>query len=394
MIFAALALLMLLVAASAVAIPLWRGVRSGRAAPEDQADAVHRLQLEELERDLASGTLAESDYQAARRDLLAERSRAVTRDPSHDTSKGWRRGSALLAAFFILVAAPALYWYYGSWRAGAEGVEQASVPAVEQMVADLSARLHSTDGDDLQGWVMLGHSYVVMGRYPDAVDAYRHARGLAGDGNPDVLAGYAEASTLADPTQFMSQALPLFEKVLLLDPANPQALWYGGLGAFERGDNKLAVSRWQALLRQDPPADYRQVIEKYIVKAGGKPDAAAATATGTAIRVHVSLSPAIQAKANPDETLFVFALPEREAGGPPLAARRFKVKDLPLDVTLTDQDAPIPGHGLSGQVNVMVLARISMAGTPERHVGDLMGQASWSKTDAKPLAIVIDAVVK
>jgi cytochrome c-type biogenesis protein CcmH len=395
MIFAGLALLMLLAAVATVALPLWRGPRSGAVAAKDTADVTHRAQLEELERDLAVGVLAEADYQAARRDIQAERARPGTAGPaSAGASTGWRRGSALAAALFILLLAPALYWYYGNWRSGAEGVEQASVPAVEQMVEGLAQRLHTTDGNDLQGWVMLAHSYVVMGRYSDALDAYNHAHALSGDNNPDVLAGYGEAITLADPSQFMGKALPLFEKALQLDPANPQALWYGGLGAFEKGDKKLAVQRWQALLQQDPPAEYRQIIEKYIVEAGGSVRAQAGSASAGGISMHVSLAPALSGQVRPDETLFVFALPQGGAGGPPLAARRLQAGALPLDLTLTDQDSPIPGRTLSGQTHVTVMARISVSGTPEQHAGDLVGQADWDPTSGKPLTIIIDTVVK
>lgn len=393
MIFAASALLMLLIAVAAVALPLWRGARATASA--DSADVIHQLQLEELERDLAAGALAKVDYQAARRDMQAEKvKRAKPGRKVREASKIWRRGSAMVAALFIALLASALYWYYGNWRSGAEGVEQASVPAVEQMVAGLSERLHTTDGNDLQGWVMLAHSYVVMGRYSDALDAYTHAHGLAGDSNPDVLAGYGEAITLADPSHFMDKALPLFEKALQLDPVNPQALWYGGLGAFEKGDNKLAVQRWQALLQQDPPAEYRQIIEKYIVQAGGSVSAVAKTASAGGIHMQVSLAPSLSARVRPDETLFVFAVHQGGVGGPPLAARRFQAHSLPLDITLTDQDSPIPGRTLSGQTHVTVMARISLSGTPEQHAGDLVGQADWDPASGKPLIIVIDTVVK
>jgi len=392
MTFIALALLMVLAAVAAVAVPLWRGAR--QVARDETAAATHSLQLEELERDLASGALAEADYQAARRDMQAEYARSAA--PMHAAAgKAWRRGSALAAALFMLVAAPLLYWKYGSWRSGVEGVDQASVPAVEEMVAGLAQRLHTTDGNDLQGWVMLGHSYVVMGRYADALDAYTQAHRLAGDTNPDVLAGYAEAITLADPSKFMGEALPLFEQTLKLDPANPQALWYGGLGAFERGDKQLAIGRWQTLLKQDPPQQYRDIIEKYIVEAGGTVSAPQQVADAAAgIHLHVSLAPALDAQVRPDETLFVFALPEGAAGGPPLAAKRLQAGDLPVDLILTDQDSPIPGRTLSGQARVLVMACISVGGTPEQQPGDLVGRAEWDAASGKPLSIVIDTQVK
>ena len=393
MIFVALALLMLLAAVAAVALPLWRGAAAPAAGSADPAVATHRLQLEELERDLAAGALAEADYQNARRDVLAEFPRKDAAAPAQP-GKSWRRASALGAALFMLITAPLLYWEYGSWRTGVEGVDQASVPAVEQMVAGLAERLHTTDGNDLQGWVMLGHSYVIMNRYADAVDAYSHAHQLAGDGNADVLSGYGEALTLADPAQFMDKALPLFEKALQLDPANPQALWYGGLGAFEHGDRKLAVRRWQTLLQQDPPQEYRQIIEKYIVEAGGSVATPKEVAATGGVHIHVSLAPALSAQVKPGEALFVFALPAGAAGGPPLAARRFQAGELPLDVTLTDRDSPIPGRTLSGQAHVVLVARVSVSGTPEQQPGDFVGQTQWDAAGGKPAAIVIDTLVK
>lgn len=394
MIFGVICLVMLLAAVAVVAVPLWRGAREGAAQP-DPAAATHAVQLMELQRDLAAGLLAEADYQAALRDLEAERDRPVD---APRTGPGRHRQAALLAGIFVTVAAALLYDYYGNWRSGALGVEQASVPAVEQMVADLAAKLHSTDGDDLQGWEMLGHSYVIMERYPDAVDAYSHAYKLAGDSQPDVLAGYAEALTLANPADFMGKALPLFEKVLQMDPRNAQALWYGGLGAYERGDKKLAVTRWQALLAQDPPAQYRAVITKYIVQAGGSVDAAptavAAAGSGTVLRLHVTLAPALRRQVRPDETLFVFALPEGAAAGPPLAVRRFRAGALPLDVSLSDQDSPILGQSLSGHAQLHVVARISRRGTPEEQPGDFVGQGEWSRGSAVTLPITIDTVVR
>src|SRR5690348_9777516 len=147
MIFAAICLLMLLAAVAAVAIPLWRGTKVSATQP-DPAAATHAQQLVELQRDLAAGLLAEADYQAALRDLELEHARPTS---TLSAASGRRRQAALLASVFVTVAAALLYDYFGSWRSGALGVEQASVPAVEQMVAELSAKLHSTDGDDLQG---------------------------------------------------------------------------------------------------------------------------------------------------------------------------------------------------------------------------------------------------
>ena len=395
MIFIVLAAGMTLAGAACVAVPLWRGAAGQTSGSTQVMAEVRSTQLAELERDVASGVLSETDYQTARRDLLreAEEGLQTVSHPLHFGDRQRRLFAAAIAVAFV-GSVSLLYWEFGSWRVGMEGVEQASVPAVEEMVERLAARLHGSDANDLEGWEMLGHAYVVMERYPDALDAYSHARVLSADGNADVLAGYAEAVTLANPDDFMGKALPLFEKTLQLDARNPQALWYGGLGALERGDKKLAVQRWQDLLAQNPPAQYRDIISKYIVEAGGVPSAAKSANGSAAINLHVSLSPALQAQASPEESLFIFARPVDQATGPPLVARRMSAAELPADLTLTDQDRVMGGRSLTDYASLTVTARLSRSGSPVAQSGDLMGQVTWSKGGTKVLELVISTPVK
>jgi cytochrome c-type biogenesis protein CcmH len=360
---------------------------AGAAAANRQ---VHAARIAELEQDLEAGRLSPEDHAAARRDLEADLA-AAGADESVSRGIQPRRLAAGIALAGLLALSGSLYWFYGNWRVGAEGVDVASREAVLQMVADLAARLHTPEGkDDLKGWDMLGHSYMIVGRYGDALEAFSHARQLSYDADPEVLAAYAEAVTLTEPDLFMSKAAPLFEKVLSLQPANVQALWYGGLAAQQRGDKALAVKRWNGILAQDPPADYRAYISRMITEAGGTPTTTAAAG----IQLHLSLAATLAAKLSPDAAVFVYARPKGEAGGPPLAARRLKLSELPADISLSDQDSVMPGRVLSAYDDVVVSARVSKAGTAEPHAGDLMGQGEWKKASGKPLAIVIDTVVK
>jgi cytochrome c-type biogenesis protein CcmH len=393
-IFIALATAMVLAAAACVAVPLWRGAARQTPGSAQIVAGVRDTQLAELERDVTNGVLSDADFQTSRRDLLNE-SESGLKVATYPPQPGDRRQRLFAAsvALVLTAAVSLLYWQFGNWRVGMEGVEQASVPAVEEMVERLATRLHGSDANDLEGWEMLGHAYIVMERYPDALDAYSHARALSADSNADVLAGYAEAVTLANPDDFMDKALPLFEKTLRLDARNPQALWYGGLGALERGDKKLAVQRWQDLLAQNPPAQYRDIISKYIVEAGGTPSAAGPAGGSVAIKLHVSLSPALRAQASPDESLFIFARPPDQSAGPPLVARRMTAADLPADVTLTDQDRVMGGRSLADYAALTVTARLSRSGSPVAQSGDLVGQATWSK-GAKVLELVISTPVK
>ena len=393
------AAVMILIAAACVAMPLWRARARPSLATDVANRSVHAARIEELERDVATGRLASEDFITSRRDLdreleanlhEAEQVRAqVTQIQGH-------RVTAVAVTVLLILAVSVLYWQLGNWRAGIEGVQQASVMSVEQMVAQLSQRLATTDQNDLQGWEMLGHAYLLMGRYQDAADAYARARTLSADGNAEVLAGYGEALALAEPDEFMSKALPAFEKALRLDPRNPQALWYGGLGALQRGDKDLAVSRWNTLLAQDPPAEYRSIIEKAITAAGGSVAPATAAETDTAsaniaIQIQVTLDSALRDKVAADETLYVFAEPVGQKTGPPIAVRRFQVHDLPLTVRLSDADSMLANRKLSDFSSLDVIARISRSGTAMPQAGDLIGRGRWQSGNSAPIQIIINS---
>jgi len=110
-----------------------------------------------------------------------------------------------------------------------------------------------------------------------------------------------------------------------------------------------------------------------------------------AITGKVSLSPALRAKASPDDFVFILA---RAAEGPkmPLAVIRKQVKDLPMAFTLDDSMAMQPQMKLSGFDKVVVLARVSKTGTPMSQPGDLEGTAGIVKPGSKGLNITIDTV--
>ncbi|HEX5339828.1 MAG TPA: c-type cytochrome biogenesis protein CcmI [Gammaproteobacteria bacterium] len=395
MIFILLAILMLAVAAACIAIPLWRNRGSVNLPVNEAGQGVYQRQLAELSRDLEAGVLAEADYQSAKRDLETERRINRVDTISVPLIARSSRILAISVTALLVVTSGLLYWRIGNWRVGIEGMDKASHVAVVDMVQQLATRLRTTDQNDLQGWMMLGHAYVLMERYQDAVAALDHARKLAGDANADVLSAYAEAVTLADPDHFMQRAAPLFENVLKLDPNDQKALWYSGLAASQRGDNKLAVKRWQLLYKQGLPEKYSTLIAQYIEQAGGTVGESAGPKTTTVIHLHVSLEAGLKSKLAPDDTIFVFARPDGVQNGPPIAVRRFHVRDLPLNITLGDQDAMVAGRNLSGFDNVQLVARISKDGSPLQKPGEPSGMATWKRgSSVKPVNIVIGAAAK
>ena len=118
------------------------------------------------------------------------------------------------------------------------------------------------------------------------------------------------------------------------------------------------------------------------------PKAAPASA---GLPIQVSLSPALARalKASPQARVFVLA---RAAGGPPMpvAVQRHPLDALPLSITLTDADSPMPTMKLSSMKEVEVVARISMQGTADRRPEDIeSAPAKVALPAAGPLKLVI-----
>ena len=334
----------------------------------------------------------------------------------------------LVAALAIPVAAPALYWNWSNWDwTGAADVtaEAAAMHELEGAIAALEARLAREPGD-VQGWIMLGRSNMAIRRFDGAARAYRGALQAQGGEPPDLMADLGEALALSDPNGVQGEAAPLFERVLELAPDHPKALWYGGLYAFETSDFATAENRLSRLLTMNPPQELVPLIQERIeqsrahaglppealadraaespaVASGGAPERAAAApepaappadgeaAAEGAIQLEVSLDPALASRLAGPVPLFIIA--RTAAGGPPLAVIRRSSDELPLAVSLTDANTMVAGTSLADHDEIVLVARLSLSGTPAQRAGDLYGELSYARGNG-PVRIRIDQVAQ
>lgn len=132
---------------------------------------------------------------------------------------------------------------------------------IRGMVDGLADRLVQ-EPDDLDGWLMLGRSYMVLDQTRKAVDALTQATRLAPD-RPQVLAALLVATvTAAEADQTLATGIPaLTERVLRLDPDNLDALWYAGIAAERSSNTPQAQAYWRRLLALLPAdsEEYRLV---------------------------------------------------------------------------------------------------------------------------------------
>lgn len=255
-----------------------------------------------------------------------------------------------------------VYLLIGHWQS--PQIEAQTGADVEAMVGQLATRLQR-EGGSTEEWRMLGRSYMVMGRYSEAVSAFGRARQLGDDQDPELLALFAEALALTNLDNLKGEAGSLFERVLTLRPRDPKALWYGAAAAQARGDSALAIERWQLLMSMNPPEALRQVLENRLREAGAEAPVAPNAAS---IEIVVSLDDDLATELPANTSVFVIA--RAEGGGAPLAVRRLLVSELPARVILSEADAMLPGRTISTHEVAEFTARVALSGTPEARPGD------------------------
>lgn len=406
----------MIAAALAVALPalLQRGGPTPDRIHSQQTTATleaYRERLAHLERDRARGELSGEDFEAAREELERELLEEVPAEPRAGAAPRLSGGTLTIAAVAVLIPAVTLGTYLSTGRPDLVGADQAGrltaaqaeqygrmapqerIPPLESYVTE--------HPQAPRAWALLADAYRQVERYGDAVTAFGRAReaGMAEDGR--LIARQAESLLLANGRRFTSSVQRLIDEALAADPRNPLGLMLAGHAALTRGEHESAVGYWQRLAEQIPENDRRrQMVEDLIARAEEQPDAATATSasaaarSGPAIRVRVSLADALRERAEPGDTVFIFARDADTADGPPLAVRRTTVGDLPAALELTDDDAMLPDAELSSAERVVVTARVSRTGDVSAQSGDLEGATSPLPTDRDdPVTLTIDHLV-
>jgi len=423
--FIVVAAVMVAVALAWLLVPLLR--RRPRAHVDREASNVALLAdaLQELDRDVAAGTLPAERYDQARAELEArvlEESTSERASAAAPSNAGvW---SAAIVGAVVPIAAVVLYLLLGDPGAFSPQAREAVAKAdgghdftpaqIDEMVARLTAKLEQEPAN-VEGWVVLARTYYFQRRFPEAASAFAKAVALAPDA-PDLLADYADTLGAAQGGTLEGKPLELVNRALKLDPTHWKALALAGTAAFNRKDYRQAVDYWERLKPTVPPeSDIARSIDASIAEARelgklpvrpagagatGAPAAAAAPAAtasapaipGTAISGTVRLAPALAAKAAPDDVVYVFA---RAAEGPkmPLAIVRLTVKDLPASFSLDDSMAMTPAMKISAFPDVVAGARISKSGSAAPSAGDLEGLSKPLKPGTTGVAVVIDTVL-
>jgi cytochrome c-type biogenesis protein CcmH len=389
-----------------VVLPFFRRSAGAHTSQDAVNIAVYRDQLRELDGDLRAGTLAPDQYDKAKREIEARLLADITSSEQARASSPQRpRVAALALGLAVPICALAIYLFVGNPRALAPETVADDGPhhgmTAEQfaaLTAQLAQRLkdHPEDGE---GWMMLGRSYAVLGRFPEAARAYASAVAVSPQ-NAQLLADYADALAMAQGRRLEGEPEKIIARALAADPGNLKALLLAGTAAFNKHDYARAVRHWEhALGGVEQDSDIARNLNASIAEArnlGRLPQASAKPATAAGAKTvagMVKIAPALAAKVGPEDTIFIFA---RAESGPrmPLAILRRQGRDLPIRFTLDDSMSMSPAARISDHSRVVVGARVSKTANAAPSPGDLQGVSAPVKVGAKGVTVTIDTELR
>lgn len=328
----------------------------------------------------------------------------------------WTALSVVLAAVIVAVLLYLRFDSRVSFRpseqsATNEGRHAASQEQIATMAAALSTRLKDKK-DDVEGWTVLARSYVMLGRYAEAADAYSHLVTLS-PGNAGLLADYADTMAMSKNKSLLGEPQKVIARALALDPKNIKALALSASASFQERDYPAAVGQWKKILVLVPPdSEVARTTMSSIGEAQNLAEQASKSELPRSPEAHstpaqvvagqagtdigntevsgtVQLDAGLRSKVLDTDTVFIFV---RAVEGPsfPLAVLRKQVKDLPTSFVLGDQLSVQPYAKMSTYSSVIVGARVSRSGNATPGASDLEGQSEPVRPGAKNLVIRIN----
>lgn len=279
-----------LMTAAAIFAVLWPLSRAGRPQDQGSEAAVYKDQLTEIDHDVAAGLIGATEAEAARVEISRRLLAAV--DSQEDlpaaSNTGLRRFAAILALVGLPLVAVALYLPLGSPRLGDFPLAQRTrAPDVAQpldnLVAQVEAHLEKNPTDG-RGWNVLAPVLARLGRYDEAVRAYRNSITYNGD-SPERRADLGEALAAAAGGVVTAEAKAEFERAIALNADEVKASYFLGLAAEQDGRAAEASSIWRGMLAKAPSdAPWRPLVQAALARVGGSPAPAPSNKTMAAAK--------------------------------------------------------------------------------------------------------------
>lgn len=266
-----------LMTVAAIFAVLWPLGRGGRDHSEGSEVAVYKDQLAEIERDLGAGLIAPPEAEAARVEISRRLLAAAGSEPmlGPTSSLKWRRAAAALAlvglplvavAIYVPLGSPALRDFPLAQRERGAGPNMAQ--SLENLVMQVQQHLEKNPTDG-RGWNVLAPVLERLGRFDEAVRAYRNSITYNGE-SAERRSDLGEAIAAAASGVVTAEAKSEFERAHALSADDPKANYFLGLAAEQDGRKDDAANIWRALLAKAPAgAPWRPLVQSSLARVGG-----------------------------------------------------------------------------------------------------------------------------
>ena len=395
MIFGGLVVVLIIVGVLLLVLPILRQPTSSDSLDRDQQNiSIAREKKSVLVEQLASDEMTQEEYEAALADLEASLALDLERQQTLESNSQGGQWAVWAIAIAVPVVSIIMYLQLGSIEVienpdlakPREAIAQSphgqgNNPTIEEMIAQLKAHLVENP-DDARGWFMMGRTMMAQQQFDQAVTAFQRSYDLSKDApDPSIMLALADSLAMTRNRDMTGEPEELVLEALKLSPNDVTALWLAGLSAEQGGRYREAYDHWTKLiplLSADPgsTAEVQTLIARLRAQHPDLPEASQQVAVATTgLNVAVTLDAQMMSQVAADDLVFIYA---KAASGPPmpLAAKRLKVSDLPIQVTLSDNDAMMPQMKMSSFDQIIVGARVSKTGNPIAQAGDLFNESA------------------
>ena len=397
-----------------VIYPVWKQFKDKvdtvvTSDPQRDNVEVFKDRLQELEQEVASGSLSQEDFAVLKTELEKNLLIDASTESRSLSSQSISTKQFILAsciAFVVVAGSLGLYAKVGSAPALEVALNMADdpfdgrQPTLQEAIDQLRKELELQPANP-EGWYLLASTLMGQQDYQGALEAYQNTLAYL---TPQDVQYATVMGQLAQSMFFVAGGMTpevrdQVDKTLAAEPFEITALGILGIDAFERKAYRDAIGFWsKALINADGAS--AQSLQNGVERARNELIALGEDVSDiempvmAAIPVKVSVSAELLANVPAETPVFVVARPLE--GGMPLAGVRLTAADLPAELVLSDANAMTPQARLSGYETVSVSARISLSGNVAPQPGDMIAEITDIPTKglSQPLEIVVSEVVK
>ena len=212
----------------------------------DSSPAIFADQLAELERDVARGVVSATDADAARIEIKKTILRQTQKSQNGPlvSTRGSRIG-LWIAILFVPVAALGFYSQFGNPALSRIAVAEQRQAREENarivaLTEQLKTRLETdAEGGPSNGWMLLGQTYMRLGRFGDAAGAFRIVSERE-DATSSIFSMLTEALVAQENGIMTPTAETAINEAAARDPSNPAVTYYRALALQQAGQSAAA----------------------------------------------------------------------------------------------------------------------------------------------------------